>query len=267
MLDMFSAVRIPLTALLFVLGLIVGSFCNCAAWRIVRNEDFVRGRSHCAVCGRTLSARELIPLVSYLIQGGKSRCCGERLSLRYPLTELLMAVVFTGLLWQYRLRWDLPLLMALSALLLMIALIDLETGLIPDVLILLGIGNFIILACLRGGSVWASLWRGLCSGLAISVPILLLSLLMDRVLKKESMGGGDIKLYFMTGLYFSVGGSIFLVLLSCIFGILFSLIFRGVRIADADNPQAFPFGPSIAAAAICALFIAEPVVLFYMGLF
>ena len=88
------------------LGAVLGSFLNCAAWRIVRGESFVRGRSRCPSCGHILGVTELIPVVSWLKQRGRCKWCGERISARYPLTELCAALITVLCL----LRFDLTVL-------------------------------------------------------------------------------------------------------------------------------------------------------------
>lgn len=251
----------------FVIGLVMGSFINCVAWRIAHHENFIHGRSHCPVCGHTLTPIELIPILSYVMQKGKSRCCGEKISVRYPITEFLTAMLFLGLVWKFDVSLDSFMFMVLVLILLAVALIDLDTGIIPDGFILIGIFNFILFRCFKGSNIFSGLLEGVIAGLAIAVPILILSLVMDRILKKESMGGGDIKLFFMVGLYFSIRSNIFLVLLSCIFGIVFTMVFQNIRVDDEENPMAFPFGPSIAFAAVISIFIGEPLMELYFGLF
>lgn len=253
--------------LTFTIGLVMGSFINCVAWRIANGEEFIRGRSHCPICGHTLTPFELIPVVSYVLQRGRSRCCHEKISLRYPATELLVGFVFVGLMYKFGLRLDCLMFMVFALILLAIALVDLETGIIPDGLILAGMINFVLFTFLEGEDVFSNLIQGVINGLWIAVPILILSLIMEYFLKKESMGGGDIKLYFMIGLYFSLMCNVFLVFLSCVFGIAFTLIFQNIRVGDEENPMAFPFGPSIAAAAMVCVFIAKPLVQLYLGLF
>lgn len=251
----------------FVVGLVMGSFINCVAWRIAHGEDFIHGRSHCTSCGHTLSPVELIPVVSYLVQKGKSRCCKEKISIRYPLTELLMGFVFVALVWKFGFSWNTPMFMIFALLLLAVALVDLETGLIPNGFILAGMINFVLFTCLKGDAIVSRFLGGVTSGLSIAVPIFVLSLFMDYILKKESMGGGDIKLYFMAGLYFPIKSNLFFVLLSCIFGIIFTYVFQNIRVGDEENPMAFPFGPSIAAAALVSVFAAEKMIQLYMSLF
>ena len=97
--DPFLTVYCCLLAAL--LGACMGSFLNCAAWRIVHGESVLRGRSHCDACGHVLAVRDLIPVVSYLAAHGRCRYCGAKLSRRHVLAEAVSALVFVTLLLHY----------------------------------------------------------------------------------------------------------------------------------------------------------------------
>lgn len=84
-----------------LLGACMGSFLNCMAWRVVHGESVLRGRSHCDACGHVLGARDLVPVVSYLVSGGKCRYCGAKLSSRHVWGEVMGAAVFVSLLLHY----------------------------------------------------------------------------------------------------------------------------------------------------------------------
>ena len=120
-----------------VLGALIGSFGNVVIWRLPRRESIVFPGSRCPHCGHRLSPLELVPVLSWLALGGRCRACREPISPRYPLVEALMAALFVLLVW----RWPptehgaavLPLL-AVVAMLVMAALIDIDHFVIPDVL-------------------------------------------------------------------------------------------------------------------------------------
>ncbi len=122
-------------ALWSIVGALVGSFGNVVVYRWPRGESVVRPRSRCPRCSRVLGPLELIPIVSYLLLRARCRSCGVRISPRYPLVEAAMALGFGLLAWAYPVHEAglsaLP-LMALYAMLLMAALIDLDTYLLPD---------------------------------------------------------------------------------------------------------------------------------------
>lgn len=247
-------------ALGLVLGLVMGSGMNCLAMRIAAGEKWTSGRSKCPACGHELSAGELIPLVSWLWQGGKCRHCGGRISKRYPLTEAGMAALYGSVLLRFGLAWETVSMLVLVTCLMGLSLVDLETQEIPN-------GFLIAPAVVRLGQlIWdcgftAALWGHIWPGLALGGAVLILSLGMDKLLGKESMGGGDIKLLFVLGLFMDLPCCILLVILACIVGLALAFTL------GARKGIAFPFGPAIAAAAWMVLMIGEPVTAWYLGLF
>ena len=250
-----------------VLGAVMGSFGACMAWRMAAAEDFLRGRSHCDSCGHVLGARDLVPVFSWLFLKGRCRWCGDKISPRAPFTELLCAAGFVGVLLGYGISLETVQFLILTVMLLVIALVDYDTGIIPDrLLLVIFIDWLVFLPFLKDGNFLQNAGYGLLGGLTAAVPLLLLSLIMDRLLKRDSMGGGDIKLFFVTGLFFSWQAVLFLLILSCILGIVFALV-TGKTTGDEDNPKAFPFGPAIAAGVYISLLAAEPVVGAYLGMF
>lgn len=245
--------------LAFVCGACAGSFVNCAALRKARGERFTRGRSHCPKCGHTLGVRDLFPLVSWLALRGQCRFCGARIPGRYPVTELTGALAFTAALLRFGLSAETVQVCLLFALLLALALIDLDTMELPDGLLIAGAVLWAAFLPFRDAPL-QSLLQGLAGGLALGGALLVLTLIMDRVLKRDSMGGGDIKLLAMLGLYSGPAVGLLLVLLACIAGLAFA------RLRSAgDRP--FPFGPAIAAAAVPALLLGPQIVSWYLGLF
>lgn len=248
-----------------LLGAVMGSFAGCMAARIGAGEDFVHGRSRCAACGHPLSAMDLVPVFSWLLLRGKCRYCGERIPASCPVAELLCAAAFAALAWRYGLSLAALEYWVLTVLLLAIALVDWETGWIPDRLLLAAGADFVLFAGL-GGRFETALVRGFWGGVALAGPVLALVLVMDRVLRRESMGGGDIKLFFVAGLFFSWREALYLLLLSSVLGIAMALLLQKTT-GDPDNPGAVPFGPAIAAGTVAALLTAEPVLTWYLSLF
>ena len=257
--------RAYLLFLAALLGLAFGSFAGCAASRLAAGESFVRGRSRCDACGHVLGPLDLVPVLSWLFLRGRCRYCGAKIPAACPVTELLSAAAFAALVWRYGLTLRTLESLVLTVLLLILALVDWETGLIPDRLLLAAGANFVLFAGLTGRFETA-LVQGLWGGLALAGPLLALVLVMDKVLGRESMGGGDIKLFFVVGLYFSWREALFILITACALGIALALLTRKTT-GDPENPRAFPFGPAIAAAAVVSLLAAEPVMAWYLGLF
>jgi len=267
MLHLSAALTAYILTLTAVLGAVLGSFAACMAGRIAAGENWVSGRSRCDACGHVLGVRDLVPIFSWLFLKGRCRWCGARISIRCPLTEALCAAAFVGVV----LRFDVTLLtvqsLILTVLLLAVALVDYDTALIPDQLLLAIFTDWLLFApFVNNGLLWATVRRGLLGAVTASVPLLLLSVVMDRVLKKESMGGGDIKLFFVCGLFFSWRTALFLLIVSCILGIAFAVL-SGKTAGDPENPKAFPFGPAVAAAAYVTLLAGESAVSAYLSLF
>ncbi len=245
-----------------ILGAVFGSFLNCAAWRIAHGESFLKGHSRCPSCGHSLSAPDLVPIFSWLFLRGKCRYCGAKVSVRYLLTELLLAVLSVLCL----LRFDLTVVCLRNWIFLCclfcLSLVDLEVMIIPN-------GCLIIAACawlaalplLRPG--WRVILNCVLAAVIFGGGVLLLSLLMDRILGKESLGGGDVKLLAVTGLYLGIVGSLFQLVLACVIGLAFALLRR--RAKEKTGAQ-FPFGPAIAAAAYLVLLYGGAAERWYLGL-
>ncbi len=280
-----------------VLGLIFGSFLNCTAMRIVRGEDFVKGRSHCMSCGHELTAADLIPLFSWLIHRGRCRHCGDKVSARYPITEsvfmvlsliMYIAIVIFGAgigtyggaentLADAEFIYGTGITIVrvetfikfwfLSGCLYVLSLTDLESFEIPDGTLVTALISWIAFSILElifqiHDIKW--ILHHLAAGIIIGAVMLLMSLIMDKILKKDSMGGGDIKLYALLGLYLGYAGSYELIILSCVLGLIFAGIRKGVM---PKASREFPFGPSIAAAGYILLMTGPAITEWYLGMF
>ncbi len=247
-----------LLVLCVILGLCMGSALNCLAWRIANKKSWTKGKSICPACRHELHTLDLIPLFSYIFSKGKCRYCGEKISPRYPLTELGLALIFAAVFLRYGFTLYTLDIMVLTSCLFTLSLIDLDTMTIPDRFLMIPAVCQLIYAYYYGGfaSVWYSLWHGLVLGGAV----LLLSLFMDKVLKKESMGGGDIKLLFVLGLFLDLPECLLLLVFSCVLGLVMALLLR-------RSDKAFPFGPALSAGMLLTLMVGSPIVNWYLGLF
>lgn len=237
-----------------LLGLVLGSFCNAWAWRLVHGESIVRGRSHCALCGHPLAPRDLVPLLSWLLLRGRCRYCGAPISPRYPAAELVSALYYLTIVLRFGLTADALRFLILGSLLLTACLVDLDVMELPDSLLL----EAALAALLRLPEGWKS---ALLGALAVSVPLLLLVLLADRVMGRETMGGGDIKLVAVLGLHFGPLQTLFLLILACLLGLCLGAAMKKAR----DAP--FPFGPALALAGWLTALFGGPAARWYLSLF
>ena len=246
---------IPVLILLFLLGLCVGSFCNVLIYRIPKEEEFVRTPSHCMKCGHELKWYELIPVVSWLMQGGKCRACGVKLSSQYPIVEAINGGMWllTGIL--FRGDWlTVGLYCVLFSMLLVLSVIDWRIFIIPNginlVILILGI----IRVATDPGN-WLLYVIGMVS---VSGVFLLLHLLTGG----NGLGMGDVKLVGAAGLLLGWQN----MLLAVLVGSLGGAIIHSVRMKHgADRKLAF--GPYLAAGIWMAALVGEPFIRTYLSLF
>lgn len=246
---------ILILSILFVLGLCVGSFCNVLIYRIPKDEEFVRTPSHCMTCGHNLRWFELIPVVSWLLQGGKCRACGTKLSAQYPLVELAngLAWLICGLL--FRGDWvTVALYCGLSSLLLVLSVIDWRIYIIPN-----GINLAIFLLGVVRVATDPGNWLNYVIGMAsVSAVFLLLHVLTGG----NGLGMGDVKLVAAAGLLLGWQNMLLAVLVGSISGALI----HSLRMSrGAGNKLAF--GPYLAAGIWLAAMVGQPLIRAYLSLF
>ena len=143
MLRLSPFITVYCCAVAALLGACTGSFLACLAWRTVHGESVLRGRSHCDVCGHVLGVRDLVPVFSYLLSGGKCRYCGAKLSARHVWGELISAAVFVSLLLQNDISLQTLEAWLLACVLLACTFADLEGYIIPDRFVAAGVVLFI----------------------------------------------------------------------------------------------------------------------------
>lgn len=241
-----------------ILGSVFGSFLNCMAWRIVNKESIWKGRSHCAVCGHYLSAIDLIPIFSYIFRKGKCGYCKEKIAPRYFIVELIMAAIFAGIVWRYDISFLALRYLVLSCILMALSLVDLDIYEIPNRFIISGIVWWFVTIPFMETAPIKQLTVGLSGAIALGGSVLLFSLFMDYILKKESMGGGDIKLLFMLGLYMGPVLGLFHIIVSCLTGLVFIAILK---------KNTIPFGPAISLSALVMFLWGNDIVTWYLQLF
>lgn len=249
-----------------VLGAVFGSLLNRMARKIVYGEGVLSVRSHCTACGYVPGAADLIPVVSYLLLKGKCRCCGEKVSPRCMMTELVSAGLWLLCLTQLGLTLPLIRGLFLNCILFTLSLVDLESYRIPNSLILAllvvyaATFPFIELDLLGIGTQQepgSLLLSHLGGAFLLGGGLLLISLAFNRITGKVGLGGGDIKLFFAAGLYLGPLCGLLCVIISCMFGLCFVAVRKTRRI---------PFGPAISMGILFCLYWREPLVNWYLSL-
>ena len=243
-----------------MLGATFGSFLHCAAWRIARGERFVSGRSHCPSCGHPLGIPDLIPLLSWLFLRGRCRHCGAKIPARYFLAELFCAAMTVACLFRFGLTVLCLRNWCFLCCLFLLSLVDLEISEIPDGCHVAAVLIWLIAQPFLWNG-WKDALLHVAAGLAFGALLLLVSLVMDRILKKESLGGGDVKLLAVIGLYLGFLPTLFALILSCFLGLGQAVL------SGRTHGKAFPFGPALSAAAAVMLFYGEALSGWYLGLF
>lgn len=268
-----TAYALVLTA---IIGLVMGSFLNCWAWRITHHESIMRGRSHCTSCNHVLGARDLVPLFSWLSTKGRCRYCGAKVSARYPLTEAFCAIMFVTIVLRYDISLEALEMLCFAGILLVLSLTDLDDYIIPNGCIIAAIAVravFIVASGLLYGTDIAAMFiQSLIGAAAVFVPLLLIVLVADKVLGRDSMGGGDLKLFAVAGFYFGWQQCLFLIIVACVIGIVlvFAAPLPKAEDDDDDTPKSrrlIPFGPSIALACWITMLCGSQLIVWYLGLF
>lgn len=220
--------------LIFLYGIIIGSFLNVCIYRIPKKEDIVVTRSHCMQCGYQLKWYDMIPIFSYLFLGGKCRKCKCKLSIQYPLTEAVNGILYLLIFGVYGFTLTSVIYCLMTSALLALAVIDARTMEIP-----FGINVFLfVLGVLRvftDGSNWPLYVIG-C--FAVSVPFGLLYVLS----KGRAIGGGDVKLMAAAGLI--LGWK--LILLALALGSIIGSVIHILRMKLTHANHQLAFGPYLA---------------------
>lgn len=258
-----------------ILGLVMGSFLNCLAWRMTHGESVLHGRSHCTSCGHVLAPIDLVPVLSWVTTRGRCRYCSEPVSVRYPLSEVLCAVIYVSIVWRYGFTLEALQFLVFASILFVLSLTDLDSYVIPNETIIAAIccrvAYLIASFFLLGTDLVGGLVESLIGGVAVGGAMLVLTLVMDFMLGKESLGGGDIKLLAVAGLYFGWQRCLFLIVVACVIGLVLGLVFQRSKDANADDTMTsghlIPFGPAIAISCWITMLCGSEVLAWYLGLF
>lgn len=251
---------IPKTLLLIqagIFGLIIGSFLNVCIYRLPKKVSIL-GRSLCPSCQKPIPLYRNIPLVSYLLQGGKSACCHQPISLQYPIIEALAGVIsIVTLLHSQDIYQFFIWYLLFMCPLLIVAIIDLKLKIIPDSISL----PFIVVGVLVNLYEYYPNWLGALklSGLGILIgggSLLLLAEVISRLKKRDAMGGGDIKLAAMLGAFLGWKALIFVFFASAILAIIYYIL---VAMLNQLKDKTIPFGPFLAMGAMIFWLYGEPI--------
>ena len=240
-------------------GLLLGSFLNVVIARLPEKRSLAFPGSHCPSCGKAIRIYDNIPVLSFILLGGRCRDCRVRIPWRYPLVEILASAVLTVLFLAY--GWSPRMIVygVLALHLVAIAFIDAKLGIIPNALVISGSILGAALVPALQVEKWTTAALGALSGAGMMLVIAALGRLF---LKKESMGMGDIKLYGMIGLYVGFPD----VFATLFFAVYVAAAFIGVGLAlrKIKLRDAIPFGPFIAIGTVVFLVWGRAIVGWYL---
>lgn len=258
----------------FILGAMVGSFSNVCIFRLPMGKSIVQPGSHCFRCGRYIRWFDNIPILSFFFLRGKCRRCGLKFSPRYPLIELLTALLFLWLYFKFGLSPEFFIFAAFSASMVIMSFIDIDHRIIPDEIDLPGILAGIVLSAAypplhTRPQPWDSVFShpvmislaSSFSGVLIGGGILMgLAVFGRMAFKKEAMGGGDIKLIAMIGAFTGWQFTLFAIFLSAVIGSVIGIIMK-----LKTSSSYIPYGPYLAGGALISMFFGEEMISWYIS--
>jgi leader peptidase (prepilin peptidase)/N-methyltransferase len=241
-----------MNCLAFIFGAAVGSFLNVCIFRLPSKASIIKPASQCPHCHTPIRFYDNIPIISFIILRGKCRDCGGKISWRYPLVELLTAVLTLILFLKFGPTVKFFTYFVYFAVLIVITFIDLDHQIIPDIITLPGIPIFTLAAIFLIKRPWTDALLGLLIGGGV---LLAIAFVYELIAKREGMGGGDIKLLAMIGGFLGWQSLIFVLLFSSLFGAIVG--FTLILVQKRDMKYAVPFGPFLAAAVVAYVFWGE----------
>lgn len=227
--------------IIFILGLVFGSFFACIGYRIPNKISTVKPNSFCPKCKNTLEWYMNIPVFSYIFLKGKCAFCKEKISIIYPVTELFTAISFLIAYLIYGISGDLLITFILESVFIITLITDLKYYYISDRVLV--IGSFLILLINLIFNDFDILKYKLLSGIIMFLIMYLIKIIGDKAFKRESLGGGDIKLMFFIGIIVGFIPSIISMFFASVFGLIYSYF-------KQNKEGIIPFGPFLLLAAL-----------------
>ena len=246
------------TIYFFLTGLAIGSFVNVCIYRLPKKESILTPRSHCTACNTQILTRDNIPVLSYLLLGGKCRSCGEKISPIYPAIEIITAFLFTSVYLRFGLSMECLIYAMVVPTLVIITAIDIQHQIIPDKVTLPGIAFGLICGAYLNG-IWDSLGGALLGGGSF----LLISELYFRLRGAVGMGGGDIKYIAAAGALLGWEKILVVIFLSALIGALTGVM--GLALKKLTFLSRIPFGPFLAMGTIAVIFFGDEIISLYLS--
>lgn len=244
-----------LSIIIFLYGIVIGSFLNVLIYRLPKHENIATKRSHCMECGYQLKWYDLIPLFSYLFLRGRCRKCGTRISIQYPIIEAVNGILYVLIFLRYGLTIETLLYCLLFSALLALSVIDFRTFEIP-----VGFNIFILVLGLVRVATDYKNWLLYLIGL-VSVSLFLFAIF--AISKGRGIGGGDVKLMAATGLLLGWKLNLLGFIMGCILGSIIHII----RMKVSKEGRTLAMGPYLSLGVVLTVFFGEYIISWYMSFF
>ncbi len=245
--------------LVVIFGLVIGSFLNVCICRIANEESIAFPPSHCTNCGYELKAKDLIPVLSYIFLGGKCRSCKEKISIQYPIVEILNAILYIAIYLKFGFTLNLFKFCLFESLLIVIGFIDFKTKYVYNSTVVFGVVSGILFAVLEWMETKSIPWNYI-AGAFIGFGIIYLIVILTR-----GMGEGDIDIALICGLFLGIKGILVTLFLAIILGGIVATIILIFKLKERKAEIAF--GPYLAIGGIIACLYGSRLIDIYLGLF
>jgi leader peptidase (prepilin peptidase)/N-methyltransferase len=262
-------VQITVILLIFITGLVLGSFFNVVICRVPEKKSIVKPRSSCPSCGAVLMPKDLVPVLSFLLQKGKCRYCKNPISPQYPIVELAAGLMFTAIYLKYGISPEFIFAAYLMSILLIVFFIDLKHMIIPNGLVLVGIAGGLAFFAMRffyndsilDGEKWYSPLIGIA---AVSGFLLLIAVIGMVIYGQDAMGMGDVKIFIPIALFLGFKLSVLTLFLTIFIGGLTGLVLIITKLKKRKSQ--IPFAPFIVIGTFISLLFGNNIIQWYLGI-
>lgn len=230
----------------FIFGTVMGSFYHLVATRLSNDESILFPGSHCIKCNHKLKWYENIPIISFIIQKGKCKNCGEKIPLSCFVVEIITGALFAVCFHSFKLSFNLIIALIFVSSLIIVIVSDIEYMIILDEVLVVASLIIVVLYIVHLGLEKSAIH--IYSGVGAFVTMYALKIFGDKLFKKESLGGGDIKLMFLFGLVIGYPLSLCTIFLATFIAFPISIF-----ILFSDKENIIPFGPFLSMSAILIL--------------
>lgn len=245
----------------FIFGAVMGSFFHVVATRMSRDESIVFPASHCDKCNHKLKWYENIPIISYILLKGKCSSCHSKIPISYLIVEIVTALLFAVCFHVFSFSFDLVIALIFVSSLIIVIVSDIEYMIILDEVLMFSSLLIVVLDILVLGLEEAA--YHIYGGVGAFVTMYALKIMGDKIFRKESLGGGDIKLLFLFGLVLGYAMSICTIFLATFIAFPIALL-----LLFSNRENIIPFGPFLSMAAILILISGinfQDIIVFMMG--